>query len=226
MTTPEAATKPRPWRFKTRMASGIVVLIPLVITIAVIRFLFNFTSGILLPFIDPALASWPAPARDALSLFILVVTVYLLGAMAAHVVGRRVLGMGERVVLRVPIVKVVYSAAKQVVGTFQGKSADSFKSVVFVEFPHPGMRAIGFVTSKVQRADGSSWNLVFVPTTPNPTTGFLQLVPAEQVTPAGISIEDGIKMVMSIGSLTPAGWNPPADRSVGNGDPSRPALRT
>jgi uncharacterized membrane protein len=225
MTTPEAATKPRPWRFKTRMASGIVVLIPLVITIAVIRFLFNFTSGILLPFIDPALVTWPGPARDALSLFILIVTVYLLGAMAAHVVGRRVLGMGERVVLKLPIVKVVYSAAKQVVGTFQGTNADSFKSVVFVEFPHPGMRAIGFVTSKVQRADGSSWNLVFVPTTPNPTTGFLQLVPAVRVTPAGISIEDGIKLDMSIGSLTPGGWNPPGERPVGSTEPPRHALR-
>ena len=225
MTTPEAPAKPRPLRLKTRMASGLVVLIPLVITIAVIRFLFNFTSGILLPFIDPALASWPAAARAALSLFILLVTVYFLGAMATHVVGRRVLAMGESLVLRLPFVKVVYSAAKQVVGTFQGKSSEAFKSVVFVEFPHPGMRSIGFVTSRVERADGSPWSLVFVPTTPNPTTGFLQLVPAERVTPAGMTIEDGIKLVMSLGSLTPYAWNPPADRAVGDADLSRHAPR-
>jgi uncharacterized membrane protein len=206
------------------MASGLVVLIPLVITLAVIRFLFNFTSGILLPFIDPALASWPAWARDALSLAILLLTIYLMGAMATHVVGRRILAMGERLVLRLPFVKVVYSAAKQVVGTFQGKSSEAFKSVVFVEFPHPGMRAIGFVTSRVEREDGSRWNLVFVPTTPNPTTGFLQLIPAERVTPAGITIEEGIKLVMSLGSLTPGGWNPPSDRPVGSADPQRHAL--
>ncbi len=225
MTTHDAATKPRPWRIKTRMASGLVVLIPLVITLAVIRFLFGFTSGILLPFIDPALASWPAPARDALSLFILLVTVYLLGAMAAHVLGRRVLAMGERLVLKLPIVKAIYAAAKQIVGTFQGKGAESFKSVVFVEFPHPGMRAIGFVTSRVQREDGSVWSLVFVPTTPNPTTGFLQLVPTDKVTPAGIAIEDGIKLVMSLGSLTPERWNPPADRPVGSADSPWQAVR-
>src|SRR5688500_8352254 len=153
----EAAPKPRPWRLKTRMASGLVVLIPLVITIAVIRFLFNFTSGILLPFIDPALASWPGWARAALSLAILLVTIYLLGEVAAHVVGRRVLAMGERLVLKLPIVKAIYSAAKQIVGTFQGKSSEAFKSVVFVEFPHPGMRSIGFVTSRVER-DGSVWS--------------------------------------------------------------------
>ena len=224
MSTPEAAAKPRPWRIKTRMASGIVVLIPLVITLAVVRFLFNFTSGILLPFIDPALVSWPGWARAALSLTILLVTVYLLGAMATHVAGRRILAMGESVVLKLPFVKVIYSAAKQVVGTFQGKRADAFKSVVFVEFPHAGMRAIGFVTSRVERADGSAWNLVFIPTTPNPTTGFLQLVPVERVSPAGISIEDGIKLVMSLGSLTPPAWNPPADRPVGSTEPQRHVL--
>jgi uncharacterized membrane protein len=214
MSIPEVAHKPRPWRLKTRMASGLVVLIPLVITIAVVRFLFNFTSGILLPFIDPALASWPGWARAALSLAILLVTIYLLGEIAAHVVGRRVLAMGEALVLKVPIVKPIYSAAKQVVGTFQGKSSEAFKSVVFVEFPHPGMRSIGFVTSRVEREDGSLWSLVFVPTTPNPTTGFLQLVPPEHVTPAGISIEDGVKLVMSLGALTPDHWNPSKGASV------------
>ena len=223
MTTPEAP-KPRPWRLKTRMASGLVVLIPLVVTIAIIRFLFNFTSGILLPFIDPALASWPAWARAALSLAILLVTVYLLGAMAAHVVGRRVLAMGERLVLKLPIVKVIYSASKQVVATFQGKGSEAFKSVVFVEFPHPGMRSIGFVTSRVQREDGSTWSLVFVPTTPNPTTGFLQLVPPDRVTASGISIEDGIKLVMSLGALTPDQWNPLPRAPVGSADIPRNAL--
>jgi uncharacterized membrane protein len=113
-------------------------------------------------------------------------------------------------------VKVVYSASKQVVGTFQGQKSQAFKSVVFVEFPHPGMRAIGFVTSKVRREDGSEWNLVFVPTTPNPTTGFLQLVPVEKVTPANISVEDGIKLVMSLGVLTPDGWNSGVLPSVGD----------
>jgi uncharacterized membrane protein len=221
MSNPEAATKPRPWHLKTRMASGLVVLIPLVITLAVIRFLFNFTSGILLPFIDPALASWPAWARAALSLAILLVTVYLLGVIAAHVVGRRVLAMGEALVLKVPVVRPIYSAAKQVVGTFQGKSAEAFKSVVFVEFPHPGVRSIGFVTSRVRREDGSEWSLVFVPTTPNPTTGFLQLVPPEKVTPAGISIEDGVKLVMSLGALTPEEWNPPKAAPVGTIDSPR-----
>ncbi len=205
----------RPWRLKARMASGLVVLIPLVVTIGVIRFVFNFTSGILLPFLDPALATWPAAARAALSLAILLVVVYVLGEIAAQAVGRRMLALGEAIVLKVPFVKVVYSASKQVVGTFQGKQSQAFKSVVFVEFPHPGMRSIGFVTSRIRRGDGSDWSLVFVPTTPNPTTGFLQLIPTDRVAPADISVEDGVKLVMSLGTLTPEEWSPTQPPPVG-----------
>jgi uncharacterized membrane protein len=185
------------------MASGLVVLIPLVITVGVIRFLFDFTSGILLPFIDPALADWPLLARAALSFAILLLVIYLLGALATNIVGRRVLSLGERVVLKLPFVKVVYSVSKQIVAAFQGQGSKAFKSVVFVEFPQPGMRAIGFVTSSMKRPDGSEWSTVFVPTTPNPTTGFLQLVPQESIEQTGFTIEEGIKMVMSLGVLVP-----------------------
>jgi uncharacterized membrane protein len=203
MDLPERTPLPRPPLFKTRMASGLVILIPLVITAAVIRFIFQFTSGILLPFIDPALADWPVLARAALSLAILILVVYLLGALATNIVGRRVLSLGERVVLKLPFVKVVYSVSKQIVAAFQGQGSKAFKSVVFVEFPQPGMRAIGFVTSDVTRSDGSEWSTVFVPTTPNPTTGFLQLVPRASLEQTGYTVEEGVKIVMSLGVLTP-----------------------
>jgi len=203
MDLPELTPLPRPPLFKTRMASGLVVLIPLVITLGVIRFLFDFTSGILLPFIDPALADWPVIARAALSFAILLLVVYVLGALATNIVGRRVLSLGERVVLKLPFVKVVYSVSKQIVAAFQGQGSQAFKSVVFVEFPQPGMRAIGFVTSYMTRPDGSRWTTVFVPTTPNPTTGFLQLVPEAALEQTGYTVEEGVKMVMSLGVLVP-----------------------
>ncbi|MGD8279599.1 MAG: DUF502 domain-containing protein [Gemmatimonadota bacterium] len=203
MDLPEIKPLRSPPLFKTRIASGLVILIPLVITVAVIRFIFEFTSGILLPVIDPAFADWPALARAALSVGILLILVYMLGALATNIVGRRVLALGESVVLRVPLVKSVYSVSKQVVAAFQGQGRKAFKAVVFVEFPQPGMRAVGFVTSEVQREDGSVWNTVFVPTTPNPTTGFLQLVPRESLEQTGFTVEEGIKMVMSLGVLIP-----------------------
>jgi uncharacterized membrane protein len=194
---------PTPPLFKTRMASGLVILIPLVITFAVIRFLFEFTSGILLPIIDPAVDNWPPIARAALSFAILLVVIYTLGALATNILGRRVLSLGERLVLRLPFVKVIYSVSKQVVAAFRGEGSQAFKSVVFVQFPQPGMRAVGFVTSRTTRPDGSVWNTVFVPTTPNPTTGFLQFVPEEAVELTEYTVEEGVKMVMSLGVLVP-----------------------
>jgi uncharacterized membrane protein len=141
--------------------------------------------------------------RAILSLGVLLVAVYLLGEIAHHVVGRRVLSLGEGIVMRVPLVKVVYSASKQVVAAFQGRGTRAFQSVVYLEFPREGMRAIGFVTSTTRREDGNLWSTVFVPTTPNPTTGFLQLVRDDDMIRTSYTVEEGIKMVMSLGVLVP-----------------------
>lgn len=191
------------WRIRSRMTSGVVALVPLVITVYVLRALFALTAGILLPFISPAVEHWPWFLRAALSLAVLLVAIYFLGELAQNLVGRRVLQLGEEILLRVPFVKVVYRASKQVVTAFQKPNSAAFKSVVLVEFPRPGMRAVGFLTNTFTLADGSVWHAVFVPTTPNPTTGFLQYVPAEAVTPTDFTVEDAFKTVMSLGVLTP-----------------------
>ncbi len=194
---------PRGRRLRTRMAQGFVLFVPIVVTVVVLRFAFTATASILLPLIDPAVAAWPWFWRALLSFGTLMVGIYLLGEIAARTVGRRLLGFGEAILLRVPFVKVVYRASKQVVEAFQGPSARAFKSVVFIEFPRPGMRAIGFVTSTVMRPDGSTWKTVFVPTTPNPTTGFLQIVAADEIEVTDMTVEEGVKMIMSLGVLVP-----------------------
>jgi len=185
------------------MAQGFVAFVPVVVTVVVLRFAFTTTAGILLPIIDPAVADWPWLWRALLSLGMLLVVIYLLGEIAARTVGRRLLGFGEAILLRVPFVKVVYRVSKQVVDAFQRPTARAFKSVVFLEFPRSGMRAVGFVTSTVVRPDGSRWKTVFVPTTPNPTTGFLQLVSEEELEITDMTVEEGVKMIMSLGVLVP-----------------------
>jgi uncharacterized membrane protein len=185
------------------MAQGFVAFVPVVVTIFVLRFAFVATAGILLPFIDPAVADWPWLWRAALSLAVLLVVIYLLGEVAARTVGRRILGFGEAILLRVPFVKVIYRATKQVVEAFQRPTTRAFKSVVFLEFPRPGMRAVGFVTGTVVRPDGSVWKSVFVPTTPNPTTGFLQLASEGELEATDMTVEEGVKMIMSLGVLVP-----------------------
>ncbi len=191
-------------RFRNRMTSGIVVLIPLVVTLYALRLLFGLVAGILLPFIDPAVDHLPPWGQALLSLAILVLLVYILGEVAAHVVGRRALALGETLVLRVPLVRVIYGASKKVVSSFRLTESSAFKSVVLVEFPRPGMQAVGFVTSSFTRPDGTEWRAVFIPTTPNPTTGFLELVPAAQAVSTDFSVEEAFEMIMSLGALTPA----------------------
>ena len=189
--------------FRARMTSGLVVLVPVVVTLFVLRVLFAFMAGILLPVIDPAVEDWPVALQWGLSLGMLLFLLYFLGGVATNLVGRRVIQFGEGILLKVPFVKVVYGAAKQVVAAFQGQRSRAFKSVVFVEFPRPGMRAVGFVTGSLKKPDGSVWNTVFVPTTPNPTTGFLQIIPREEVILTDFTVEEGIKMIMSLGVLVP-----------------------
>jgi uncharacterized membrane protein len=182
-----------------------VALVPIVVTLAVLRFVFNLTAAVLLPVVEPVfgVGTWPTAARTAVSLAVLIVGVYLLGEFATNFVGRRILALGESLVLRVPFVKAVYSASKQIVGALQLREGQAFKSVVFIEFPRPGMKAVGFVTSSVSDEAGETWTTVFVPTTPNPTTGFLQIVPQGELVHTGYTIEEGIKMVMSLGVLVP-----------------------
>lgn len=191
------------WRIRTRMTSGFLALVPVVVTLYVLRVLFGLTAGNLLPLIDPAVADWPWVLRAALALSVLLVGIYLLGELTTNFLGRRVLQLGEALLLRVPLVKAVYRASKQVVTALQRPNSAAFKSVVFVEFPRPGTRAVGFLTSTFTASDGAVWHTVFVPTTPNPTTGFLQFLPADQVTHTEFTVEEAFKMVMSLGVLTP-----------------------
>ena len=105
--------------------------------------------------------------------------------------------------VRVPVVRVIYKASRQVVSGFEGRERSTFRSVVLIEFPHPGSRSVAFVTSSFEKPDGSSWRTVFVPTTPNPTTGFLQILPASSVVPTEFTVEEAFQRVMSLGVLSP-----------------------
>ena len=191
-------------RVRGRLVSGIAVLIPLFITIWILRAMFGFTVGIVLPLLDPAVEHWPPSARIGLAVFILILVVYGLGELAAHVVGRRMITFGEGILLRVPVVRVIYRASRHVVSAFQRQDRTAFRKVVLVEFPHPGMQAVGFVTSTFSKPDGTEWYTVFVPTTPNPTTGFLQILPSSRVTPTDFTVEEAFQMVMSLGVLNPS----------------------
>ncbi len=188
---------------RTRIVSGILVLVPIAITVFILRIVFASLSGFLMPVLRPFVGDLSPWALYAIAVTSTLLLIYAMGALTAFMIGRRLLNLAERVILKVPLVKTIYSASKQVVDTFSASNRETFKATVIVEFPRAGSFAVGFVTGAILDPKGAQLYRVFIPTTPNPTSGFLLLLPAAQVLHTDISVEDGVKMIVSGGVLAP-----------------------
>lgn len=201
----ESSTIPHRFRrhFKRKLVSGILVLVPLGLTFFLLKFLFETFTGIVLPLILPFTGQLPRYAVLTLAFLSTFLVVYLCGVITAHFVGQRLLALGEAIILRLPVAKSIYSASKQIVNVFAAGNNTSFKAVVLFEFPRLGTRVLGFATGSIRDDKGMLFYNVFVPTTPNPTSGFLILVPEAEVTFTEMPIEDGIRMIVSGGVLSP-----------------------
>ncbi len=190
--------------FRTRFVSGLFVLIPLAITVFVLNLVFSTLAVAAMPFVRPLLKTAPQFVLVLIAVAFMAVLVYLTGLIASHIIGQRMIRWGETLLLRLPLVNSVYTTSKQVVEIFSTNSAAAFKAVVMVIFPHPDSLAVGFVTGTMLGPDGHLRYRIFVPTTPNPTSGFLVVVEEDQVTFTDISVEDGLRMIVSGGMLAPA----------------------
>lgn len=190
---------------KARMISGLLVLLPLVITLFILKWGFAALTAFVLPVLEslPVLKDLPGGVLVFIAAVLALLMIYLVGMFTTHFVGRRFINMGERLMLKLPIVRSVYSASKQVMDTFSSSTKASFTATVLVEFPHAGSLAVGFITGTILNPQGKTLYRVFVATTPNPTSGFLIMLPEEAVTFTDISVEDGIKMIVSGGMLSP-----------------------
>ena len=150
----------------------------------------------------------PLMVRWGVAIFSVALTIFLLyaiGLFAANVFGKRMLATMDRLFHQLPLIKTVYSSMKQILATFTGEQAQ-FKTAALVPFPTPEMRAVGFVTNALRDpANGRELVAVFIPTTPNPTTGFFQVLPRENITPLPWSAEETVRTIMSGGILLGAG---------------------
>ncbi len=207
-------------RWRANFLTGLFIVLPAVITVAVLVWLFGTVANItdtLLFFVPQEVTHRPGaegPGSGAMhwywSLAALTLAVLLtsaLGRLARNYFGKKVIVWLDAGMLRIPLFNKIYGAIKQVNEAFTTGGANSFKTVVLVEFPREGMYTIGFLTSEqhseVQAKTGKKVVCVFIPTTPNPTSGFLVLVPEDQVTKLDMSVADGVKYIVSLGSLTP-----------------------
>jgi uncharacterized membrane protein len=145
---------------------------------------------------------------------VLALAITLVGALTAGFLGRFIVRIGERIVNRMPIVRSVYSASKQILETVFRDQSEAFREAVLVEYPRRDAWTIGFITGQtkgeIQELTSDEVVNVYVPTTPNPTSGFLLYIPAKDLKPLDMSVEDAVKMVISVGMVTPP-YNPAAE---------------
>jgi uncharacterized membrane protein len=201
--------------FRKRMLTGVAVLVPLGITFIVLRFLYRLFSGFLAPFVQVAAGQHLAPWMvGLLSLTLLLLVLYLVGGFARHVVGRRIISMGEKIVASIPVVNPIYSAAKQVVHAVMLSNEYVFTGVAFIEFGTPGGRTMAFISGEpINDAAGTPCYRMFIPTAPNPTTGFFQVLPCDRVHRSTLTVEQGLKMIVSCGVVAPTHFDFAFDRS-------------
>ena len=186
---------------KGTFIAGLFVVIPIGITIFILKFLFNFTDGILSSYLDRLFSIFFHHELHVPGLGIITgaIVIYLAGLLATNVLGTQLLKLGDNLLSRIPLVSSIYSSSKQLTKVFkEGKS--SYRRAVFVEWPRPGVKAVGFVTAEVER-NGERLVVVYVPTMPNPTSGFALFFREEDVVDSGMTVEEALKFVVSGGAI-------------------------
>ena len=193
---------------KRRFLTGLLVVVPLYLTYYIISVLVNFMDRLLsflparfhpdtyLPFHIPGLG-----------VIFTILFIFIVGVFATNLFGKRMVEIWESLLVRIPLIRSVYSASKQLIEAFFVTNRDGFRRVVLVEYPRKGVFVLGFVTGvtegEVQRVTEEKVVNIFLPTTPNPTSGFYILVPEKDTIPLKMSVEDAFKLIISGGMVTP-----------------------
>ncbi len=206
--TPVPAPAPRAGAarvLRRYLFTGLLVLLPVVVTVAVLWRLFFALDDILGRFVE----TYIGRSLPGVGLVALVALILGIGAVASNFLGKRVIRVGERIVARVPLMGWIHRTTKQIFSTILEERGQSFRKVVLVSYPQKGTYSVAFVTSEsptsVEGSLGKGFVTVFLPTTPNPTSGFLLVVPAEEVIPMNLSVDEGLRLVISAGALSENG---------------------
>jgi len=207
-------------RMRAYFLAGILVIAPIFITFYVAWLFIGFVDSKITPLIpikyNPE--TYLPFALPGLGLFILILFLMLIGALTAGFMGRMWMRFSEQMLARMPVIRNIYSALKQILETVLADQSAAFREAVMIEYPRRGIWAIGFITG---RTKGEVQNLteeecinIFLPTTPNPTSGFLLFVPKKDLIPLTMSVEEAIKMVISGGIVTPPDRRPLEEQKI------------
>lgn len=192
--------------------AGLFVSLPLVVTFLLFKFVFEALDNLLGPAITAILVWSGAPLPQdfiipGIGVVATIALIFLIGLFTTNWAGRKLWDIGEWVVVQIPVIRSVYTGAKQVIETFVTNSDQAFSKVVMLEYPRKGIYCLAFITGstkgEIHLKTGKEFTNIFLPTTPNPTSGFFLMVPDEDLTELDMSVEDGIKMIVSGGVVTP-----------------------
>ena len=184
--------------FRSKIFAGLAALLPLYLTFFVIKFLFVTLEEMS----DPILKRFNLDI-PGLGIILTVLLIYILGFLVTNFLGRKIFNIGERIVKKVPIVNMIYTTLKQITDTFTKGSTDAFEGAVYIQYPRQGLWTMAFISGESKTKDGVPYYHLFVPTTPNPTSGFFLMIPQADTVATGMSVEDGLKTIISGGLLAP-----------------------
>jgi uncharacterized membrane protein len=210
-----ADRKPLLKTIQSNLIAGVLTIMPILIVIWIVSFLVALLSSagapvasaltnfidVQFPIMAPVLAN--SFVQGTLAVAFVLFVLYLVGAVASRVLGRRLIDFFERLINRIPLIHTVYKAAKQLVGVMQQQPGGAAR-VVLIDFPHQGAKAIGLVMrTLIDPNTGEEVAAVYVPTAPNPTSGYLQLVPVSKLVPSEMTMDQAMTMIVSGGAVTP-----------------------
>jgi uncharacterized membrane protein len=186
-------------KLRAQFVAGLLIVVPIGASILILVWLFTSIDNIL----QPAVRAIFGHNIAGVGFGATVVLIYVAGIIARNIIGRRILHFGDSLLVRVPIFRQLYSGIRQILESFAAPDKTGFMQVVLVEFPRKGMRALGFVTNELKETTGEKLVSVLIPTSPNPTSGFLQIVKEKDIIRTNLSVDEALKMVVSAGRMTP-----------------------
>ena len=181
---------------KRRIFAGLIALMPIMATYWIIKLLFEFLDRLAQPLL--ALIGIQIPG---LGIILTILFIFIIGLFVTNVLGRTILKLSEIIVARVPIVSTIYNSIKQITGAFSGSTAKSFQRVILIEYPRRNLWTMAFVTNESKNKKGDIFYHLFVPTTPNPTSGVFIIVPKKDAIHPNISVESGLRTIVSGGII-------------------------
>ncbi len=185
-------------QLRNKFILGIVVIVPVSATILILAWVFNSIDNIL----QPTIRSIWGRSFPGVGFGITILVIYLAGIIASSIIGKKVIAFGETLLGRVPLVRQLYRGIKQVLESFTAPRETGFMQVVLIEFPRKGVQSIGFITNKLYAQSGDQLFTVFIPTSPNPTSGFLLIVREDEIVRINITVEDALRVVVSAGRVS------------------------